>query len=269
MAGTDLLFEDWTAHWRRLVVDRESQAGVRPDPAYWDRRARAFAAATKDRRDGFIEVMEPWLSPERTAIDVGAGAGRHATRLAERLDWVTAVEPSQGMRDQIAQRDNMTIIASSWELADPAPADLVICCHVLYGVAEVEPFIAKLEAAARERVFIQLRYAQMRTPAELLWPVLTGEERRRQPQFADLYNVLFQLGVQAEASLLNYESQQSWASEQDFFDEHAASFGDAWNEDRVRAWLDSNTDRPADGSIVYRAGSTTSGVAHWQPRHRS
>src|SRR3979411_1391845 len=108
------------------------------------------------RRDGFLEVREPWLLPHRTLTDVGAGAGRYAAPLADRLDWVTAVEPSQGMRDLIPEKDNMTVIATDWEHAEPAPADLVICCHVLYGVADAPAFIAKLEAAATARGVTQL-----------------------------------------------------------------------------------------------------------------
>ncbi|MDQ6691826.1 MAG: class I SAM-dependent methyltransferase, partial [Candidatus Dormibacteraeota bacterium] len=220
MATNDLLFEDWIAHWRRLVTERENQAGVYADPAYWDKRARGFAAATNQRRDGFIELLEPWLAAHRTALDVGAGAGRHAARLAERLDWVTAVEPSEGMRAEIPYRENMTIIASPWELADAAPADIVICCHVLYGVAEVETFLVKLDGAGRERVFVQMRVGQLRTPADPLWETLTGTARRRQPQFGDLYNVLVQLGYQPDVAILRYEAHQVWAGEGDFVDEY-------------------------------------------------
>jgi len=49
--------------------------------------------------------MEPYLAPRKTLIDAGAGAGRHAVPLAERLEWVTAVEPSEGMRAEIPHVD--------------------------------------------------------------------------------------------------------------------------------------------------------------------
>ena len=46
-------------------------------------------------------------------------------------------------------------------LGGMAPADLVICCHVLYGVSDAPSFIAKLETAATERVFVQLERAKV------------------------------------------------------------------------------------------------------------
>src|SRR5450756_2971934 len=159
---------DWAEHWRSLVADRTAAAGGHRDPSYWDRRAPTFARSTSARGDGFLGVVAPYLSPRKTLIDVGAGAGRHALPLAERLEWVTAVEPSEGMRALIPPRDNMTVVASTWEDATVAPADLVICCHVLYGVADIEPFIAKLDRSARERVFIMLRASDLPHPAAVI-----------------------------------------------------------------------------------------------------
>src|SRR5947208_1179877 len=132
---------DWAERWKRIVEDRETLASGHADTGYWDRRSSSYARSTQSRVDDFLKVLEPYLSPRKTLIDVGAGAGRHATPLAERLEWVTAVEPSEGMRSHIPTRDNMTVIASSWEDAEVAPADLVICSHVLYGVADPVPFI--------------------------------------------------------------------------------------------------------------------------------
>jgi SAM-dependent methyltransferase len=265
MAGLDPLFEDWGAHWRRLVEAREAQASAFRDPAYWDKRARSFNAATSGRKDGFLELLEPWLAPDRTLIDVGAGAGRYAGPLAERLDWVTAVEPSQGMRNLIPQRDNMTVIASDWELAEAAPADLVICCHVLYGVADAVKFIEKLEANARLRVFIQLRHGELRTPADPLWELMRETPRARQPAFGDLWNLLEQMGIHADVSVLRYQSFQVWQDEQEFLDEYRPPLADAWDEARGRAWMDENLVREADGSLIYGRAESSSGVAHWQP----
>src|ERR1700682_4042926 len=156
---------DWEAHWKTLVQERAAPAGHHAAPGYWDRRAPSFARSTRARADEFLRVIDPYLSPRKTLVDAGAGAGRHAVPLSDRLEWVTAVEPSEGMRAQIPPRDNMTVVASTWEDAEVAPADLVICCHVMYGVADPVPFISKLEHSARERVFIMLRESDLPHPA--------------------------------------------------------------------------------------------------------
>ena len=257
---------DWAAHWKQLVTARHGQAWQFHDPAFWDKRARGFAAATSGRQDGFLEMLEPWLRPHRTLTDVGAGAGRYAAPLADRLDWVTAVEPSQGMRDLIPEKDNMTVIATDWEHAEPAPADLVICCHVLYGVADAPAFIAKLEAAATERVFIQLRFGQLQTAVDPIWELMTGIRRARQPVFADLWNLLLQLGIEADVTALEYEGHESWQDVAAFEAEYRPALVDLWEEAKAEAWLAENVSREADGKLVYGRGRRSAGVAHWRPR---
>src|SRR5260370_15728737 len=119
---------DWGERCGAIV--RQRTGSDSPDPTYGDRRAPSYARITRDRKDDFLRVVEPYASARKTLIDAGAGAGRHAVALAERLEWVTAVEPSEGMRAQIPPRDNMTVIASTWQDAEVPSADLVICCHV-------------------------------------------------------------------------------------------------------------------------------------------
>jgi SAM-dependent methyltransferase len=211
-------------------------------------------------------VLEPWLSPTKTLIDAGAGTGRHAAPLADRLDWVTAVEPSVGMRELIPPKSNLTVVGSGWEEAEVAPADLVICCHVLYFLADPVPFIEKLEASARERVFICLRYGQLRTPSDPLWELLTGTPRARQPQFSDLYNLLLAMGIQAEVDVIRYEGIQRYPDEEAFIAEYAQPLGASWDQAKAAAWMRENVGREPDGSLVYGLGETVSGVAHWRPR---
>src|SRR5436305_5137731 len=141
---------DSVEEWRRLVREREGASRGHSDPRYWDRRSASFARSTGSRADQFLEVLDPFLSPRKTLIDVGAGAGRHAIPLAARLEWVTAVEPSEGMRAHLPAIPNLTAVARAWEDADVAPADIVICSHVLYGVEEVESFVERMERAAKE-----------------------------------------------------------------------------------------------------------------------
>src|SRR5579859_4452701 len=195
---------DWAARWRRVVEDRAALAGTHADPGYWDRRAKSFARSTHTRSDEFLSVLDPYLSPRKTVIDVGAGTGRHAVPVAARVEWVTAVEPSEGMRGMISARDNMTVVASTWEDAEVAPADLVISCHVLYGIADPRPFIAKLERSARERVFVMLRESDLPHPARIIRTRLAGHTGPRLPRFSELFMLLMQMGIAADVTFLSY-----------------------------------------------------------------
>jgi len=258
------------AAWRARVQARqaEAEAAGAGQRGYWDRRAAGFKASLEGRpEDPFLDFLEPWLSPRKTVLDVGAGWGRHALPLAARVDWVTAVEPSEGMRELMAAAANLTVIASAWEEASAAPADLVICCHVLYGVAEVVPFLEKLEASARERVFVYMREQPPPIPAEELWRAL-GSPRTPMPEFADLLDVLREMGVAPEVARLRYPSRLLYPSLDAALDEARAALGERWEEARGRAFLEARLEPEAGGGVAWPAGEMVSGVAHWTPRTR-
>jgi len=258
-----LLGVDWAASWRELVERRRTEVGERDaaeDP--WGSRAARFVARPASRPDALLRLLEPWLGPRRTLIDVGAGTGRHAVPLAERLDWVTAVEPSQGMRDRIPDVDNMTVIGSAWMDADPAPADLVICVHVLYDVADPIPFIEKLEGSAREQVFIMLRDTGHPHPAELYAASRLG----REPSLRDCFLLLRQLGVAANVTTLTYPASHRFGSVDEAAEECRWVLGRLWDEEQGRAWLEENLHRDEDGTFVHPGAEVTAGVLHWKPR---
>jgi ubiquinone/menaquinone biosynthesis C-methylase UbiE len=256
---------NWVESWRRIVDERATRAGTHPDPGYWDRRAPTFARSTQARADEFLKVIDPYLSPVKTLIDAGAGTGRHAVPLAERLEWVTAVEPSEGMRSMIPPRDNMTVVASTWEDAAVAPADLVICSHVLYGVADIEPFIRKLERCARERVFIMLRETEMPHPAAAIRKRLQGDVGPGMPRFSDLFMLLVQMGIAPDVKFLSYQSVTRYADLDEALIDARALVGDDWDEATGRAMLEELL-VPEAGELVFNGGTVLSGVAHWQPQ---
>src|SRR5436190_24107405 len=101
------------------------------------------------------------------------------------------------MRDHIPPAANMTVIGSGWLDAEPAPADLVICVHVLYPIADVVPFLEKLERSARERVFVVMRDSPHPHPAE----ALAGPDRAREPRLRDCLLLLRQLGVAPDVAM--------------------------------------------------------------------
>jgi len=258
---------DWEQLWRSLVAERSAAAGSHSNPSYWDRRAPSYARSTQARADEFIDVLAPYLSPRKTLIDVGAGAGRHALPLAERLEWVTAVEPSEGMRAQIPSRDNMTVVASTWEDAAIAPADLLICCHVMYGVEDPVSFVAKMERSARERIFIMMRELPMVHPAAVIRERLLGERDPRMPRFSDLFMLLIQMGIAPDVNFIRYPINQRYAGMEEALADCHALIGEGWDEPKARAiLLDLLVEE--GGELVFDGGVTLAGIAHWRPRIR-
>lgn len=250
--------------WKKLVEDREHLSRGASQPGYWDARARAFAFSVERTQDPFLEFLEPWLKPSRTALDVGAGTGRHAARLADRLDWVTAVEPSEGMRSHIPHRDNMTVIASDWMDAETPPADLVICSHVLYGVNPITEFLSKLEAHGRERVFVYLREGQTDRPVDAAWE-RWGPPRPRMPEFGDLLAVLREMGVEPEEQHISYDVAISYPDLDAAVEEVRMGLGEYWDVEEGPAFVASLLERREDG-LAYQGRRMRSGVAHWAPR---
>ncbi len=258
---------DWAARWGEMVRQRTGGAGSGSSGSsgYWDRRAPSYARITRDRKDEFIAVVEPYLAPRKTLIDAGAGAGRHAVALAEKLEWVTAVEPSEGMRAQIPHRDNMTVIASTWQDAEVAKADLVICCHVLYGIDEPVPFIAKLQASAREHVFIMLREGSVPHPATVLRQRMVSGPGLPIPQFSDLFMLLMQMGIAPDVTFVRYPVVNRYQSIDEALVDCRMLMGAEWDEPKARPLLEEMLTREGD-DLVFDSGVALSGIAHWQPR---
>jgi FkbM family methyltransferase len=214
---------DYVRRWRQLVEARVAQ-GRRLDRQHgladeWaggraERFRRMAAAARAGEPNPLIALLDPWLRPETRVLDVGAGAGRHVLSVAPRVQQVTAVEPSPAMREQLALGvaeaglTNVTVVPAAWPDAEVEPADVVICSHVVYFVADIEAFMRRLRAATRRVATVVVRYQQRELPTLELFQRIWGEPRCLEPTFADLYGVACQLHLWAHASPVPFSGGQ-------------------------------------------------------------
>ena len=254
--------QDWAEYWRALQAARAEQAGGKRRD-FWDRRAPGFALTpAQDKPGDFMAFLEPWIQPSRTLIDVGAGIGRLAAALTERLRWVKAVEPSPRMRSHIPGKPNLTVIPSHWQSAQAGEADLVTCVHVLYSVTEPVRFIEKLEAAATERVFIVMRDSPHTHPAEHL----AAAGKVQPPQLRECFMLLRQIGIAPDVAMFTHPTRYHFADLDEAVEECRLSAGPGFDERVARTWLAENLQPQPDGVMVYDGGVMTSGVLHWNPR---
>jgi SAM-dependent methyltransferase len=157
-------------------------------------------------------------------IDVGAGGGRIAVPLARRVRELVAVEPSESMRDVLAQAasahglQSIEIVASTWQDADVAPADLVFAAHVTYSVPRIEPFLCKMDRSAIGNVALVTFSDPAQHVFAPFWKHVYGEERLRLPTRAELIDVLHQLDIDPQVDPLPLRTPGSFGTPDEAFE---------------------------------------------------
>ena len=222
---------DWAAHWKKKVEVRAAHpVGARN----WDDRAGRFARMTAElntSRDPLVRMLSDAIHPEDTVLDVGAGAGRYALPLAQLAARVTAVEPSAGMRasleETVKQREisNVAVVAGTWQEAAVEPHDVVLCAHVTYFVADIVPFIEKLDAAAKRACYIHVRVDEAGARVYPLWEQLFEGPYPSEPGFADLYPLLLSLGIRPNVEIAGGERGATFASTDDAVEQSKPNLG--------------------------------------------
>lgn len=274
---------DYVARWAAIIERRRAQmdgayAASRQSSAdYWASRAKAYRQALHERMDEdpfFVRVRDA-STRDTTIIDVGAGTGRHTLALAPHVARVTAVDPSNAMlgllrQDAAAQGlSNIDVVEREWMDAEVAPADIVICSHVLYPIGDIVPFLRKLEASAGERVFIYLRADPLATDLGL-WSEFYGTPLQSQPVHMDLVNVLAQIGVFADVDVVEHRFTLTFGTLDDAVAQVRNGLclreDDDGATERLRGLLGERLVEWPDGRLGPEIGSTRSAIVSWRPR---
>ena len=150
-----------------------------------------------------------------TVLDVGCGGGRAALALTQAAHGVVggAVEPRPGLLVGVDESAGMLAmfaaaagdrgvpheeVLGSWPAVAPevAPADVVVCHHVLYNVPDVVPFVQALAGHARRRVVLELTDRHPMVVQAPLWQRFHGIDRPSGPSADDACAVLAEAGIE-------------------------------------------------------------------------
>lgn len=165
--------------------------------------ARVAAQALADPTGSLSRRRALEVLPEGgSVLDVGAGAGAASLPLAPPAGVLTAVDQSADMlvefaagaeRRDVAHRE----VEGKWPAAasEVEPADVVVCNHVFYNVADLVPFADALTRRARRRVVVELSREHPAANLNRLWKELHGIDRPTSPVAADAVAVLREMGL--------------------------------------------------------------------------
>jgi SAM-dependent methyltransferase len=195
----------WAEQLAAWAIPEPILAGVRDSP--WVLPQQVFVRRTErqvaEPSGATYEAAAAALAEPGSVLDVGAGAGATSLPLAPRLTAVTAVDENPAMLDRYAERaaalglPARTVVGSWPAVADGVPpADLVLCGHVLYNVADLAPFVAALTGHARLRVVAELTERHPLVSLNPLWRHFHDLERPAGPSADDAVAALRALGVE-------------------------------------------------------------------------
>lgn len=254
--------------WRSALADWAIPAEIleaAPEPP-WSFSPAVFAARTEAalaERDGSPSLprAKEALPTDGSVLDIGAGGGAGSLPLAPPAALVVAVDQGAEMLESFAATADRLGVAhrevwGSWPevAADVEAADVVVCHHVFYNVAELVPFASALTAHARHRVVVEITTEHPTASQRLLWRAFHGVERPTSPTAADALAVLTEMGLEVG----HEQFERSW---------QPPSAGMAHAVAMTRRRLCVGPERDAEIEAVLRAGvgSVQRAMTIWWP----
>ena len=173
----------------------------------WAHEPATFAVDdTLDRSVLSAEVARSVLPKTGgSVLDVGCGGGRAAMSLVPPAERVVGVDQDPAMLAAFthAAADvgarSMTIQGVWPEVVLDTPiCDVVVCHHVVYNVADIEPFLGALTGRARLAVVVVLPVVHPQSAWNNAWRRFWNIERPTGPTSDDFAAVLAEMGLEAE-----------------------------------------------------------------------
>jgi SAM-dependent methyltransferase len=212
--------ERWAAQLEGWGVPHEILVQAPESP--WFHDARRFDVDQTLTRDS---VSSRWardvLPPVGgTVLDVGCGGGRSALPLVPPATELIGVDVSGAMLDRFVAAAAEVGVArrtvhGEWpDVAGHTPvADVVVCHHVAFNVADLLPFVLALTDHARLAVVAELSTAHPMSAWAPAWQHFWGVARPSGPVADDFVAVLRELGIDPEVEVSRRAPLSSAASD--------------------------------------------------------
>ena len=255
----------------REQVERRRKA-MPPRDDYYAPIAAMFRADPHREGDSTLDALRALVRPGDTVLDIGAGGGRYALPLALHCREVIAVEPSEGMREVLAELmaehgiDNVHVVDSRWPADDPPRADVALISHVGYDIEDFGPFLDAMEAAAGRLCIAVMLSKPPPSRANPFWEAVHGEPREALPALPEFLALQLARGRLCELSFAEYDAigygeeegvlrflrQQLWIAE------------GSPEEAKLRAILPDYVD-VKDDQVAFRQDPGKLGIVRWDP----
>ncbi len=204
--------EYWRTQLLAWAIPDEILAQAEVPP--WAHDPATFAVdETIDVTSPIFELARELLPPQGGSVmDIGCGGGRSSLPLVPRANRLVGVDENPAMLARFAQaaleagvefqeiQGRWPDVAIAREFSgDPIePCDVVVCHHVFFNVADLEPFVVALTAKARLGVVVVLPTHHPLSAWNQAWKHFWNLDRPVGPTSDDAVAVLQALGIEPE-----------------------------------------------------------------------
>jgi len=197
--------------YRRMIEAVDAQAErvqqLIDQETRWEHMAGRFRVDPRRDLDPNTRAIAEYLQPGDALVDVGGGAGRVCLPLARRCREVVNVEPSKAMGREFMESaaeggvSNARIVPARWMEAE-VEGDVAVVANVTYFVADIVPFIEKLNREMRRRVIVCVWSTPPPMRNAPLFELAHREPQARCPGHRELLDVLWDMGLLPDVRVL-------------------------------------------------------------------
>lgn len=235
---------DWNEVWQ--AGHSKHAHAKHGNPKFWNKRAPEFtrAVSASDYVLQFLKILAP--DPEWTVLDVGCAAGTLAVPLGKQVRSVTAMDPSDRMRELLQERcdknslSNVRILEGRWQDdwtgLGVEPHDVVIGSRSLV-VDDLRAAIIQAHTFARKRVVLSTLVGEGPTDHRII--EATGRTFNAGADYIIVVNLLRQMGIYADVAFTYNERNKVYPDMDAAVDDYRwmVQGMSAEEEDRLRGYL--------------------------------
>ena len=249
--------DTWRELLRRSAVPQaiidaspEPDVSLAPERFRWKPEEDALQPVRPSRRRALEALPEGG-----SVLDVGVGGGASSLGLVPEVGLIVGVDPMEGMLESFQASAYEAGVATkavlgSWpEVAGQVEAaDVAVCHHALYRVAEIEEFLEALTDHASARVVVEVSDRSPLSALDPLWKSIHGLDRPDWSVADELQAVLtaMELGVEREDMVLPPRDQEVTTQLVEFCRRRLHAGPD--RDEEIERWL--RTREPSEHRVV-------------------
>ncbi len=262
---------DWGKVWKDQMTRYEDADILGEAEDIWGTYENAKKFWESSRKDdlrikkAFSEIE---FDENSRVLDIGAGPGSLALPLAEHVAHVTAVEPSEGMTQVLAENiadsglENITHIKKAWEDIDvkelAGPYDVIVASYSLH-VPDMKQAIEKIQAVSNGNVYVYWFAGDTSWDVYYgkIWLALHNREYYPFPKSNVIYNILYDMGIYPDMETFELTHTSRFSSLDDAVRHYHSHYriSSSEQEQILRKHLDSILKK--DGNELVMQASTT------------